>query len=107
MDSLVTTVLLLFTVLLFSAFLAMQLRKKERALLKAKEEVAQMKRNILWARGGTIYARRGFMRMPGVQKEAAKGKLSNATGDWVGLSRERVRRIQEEYFQRRRKPKSF
>jgi hypothetical protein len=107
MDSLVITVLLLFGVLIFATFLAMQLRKKERELARGREEVAQMKRNILWARGGTIYARRGFMRMPGVQKEAAKGKLTNDTNDWVGLSRERVRRIQEDYFKRRRKTKSF
>lgn len=107
MDSLVITMLLLFGLLAFSAFLGLQLRKKERILRQEREAVEQLRRNILWARGGTIYARRGFMRMPGVQKEAAKGKVTNATNDWVGLSRERVRRLQQDYFERRRKQKPF
>lgn len=107
MDSLVITVLLSFGVLAFAAFLGLQLRKKERALRNEREAIAQLRRNIFWAKGGTIYARRGFMRMPGVQKEAAKGKVTNDTSDWVGLSRERVKRIQQDYFQRRRKQKPF
>ncbi|NBX18236.1 MAG: hypothetical protein EBR09_12810 [Proteobacteria bacterium] len=107
MDSLVITVILSLALVLLAAFLGLQLQKKQRILQREREALDQLKRNIFWARGGTIYARRGFMRMPGVQKEAAKGKVTNDNGDWVGLSRERVKRIQQDYFQRRRKQKPF
>jgi len=91
--------LLSFLQLGIAAFLGIQLGKKRRLIKKEAEQVAQLKRNILLARGGAIYARRGFMRMPGLPQ----GKLSNQEGDWTKLTRERVRYIQEEYFTRRKR----
>ena len=99
MDSLVISVLLFFLQLGIAALLGIQLGKKRRLIKREQEQVAQLKRNILLARGGAIYARRGFMRMPGLPQ----GKLSNQEGDWTKLTRERVRYIQEEYFTRRKR----
>lgn len=99
MDSLVGFVLLFLLQLLVAAFLGVQLGKKRRIINKELEQIAQMKRNIVVAKGGAIYARRGFMRMPGLPQ----GKVSNQEGDWAKLTRERVRLIQEEYFAKRKR----
>lgn len=99
MDSVVITVLLFFLQLMIAAVLGLQLGKKRKIINKEQEQVQQMKRNIVLARGGAIYARRGFMRMPSLPQ----GKVSNREGDWAKLTRERVRYIQEEYFTRRKR----
>jgi len=99
MDSVVSFVLFCLLQLMVAAVLGLQLSKKRRIINKELEQIAQMKRNIVTARGGAIYARRGFMRMPGLPQ----GKLSNQEGDWTKLTRERVRLIQEEYFTKRKR----
>ena len=70
MDSMVGFVLLFLLQLLVAALLGLQLGKKRRIINKELEQIAQMKRNIVTAKGGAIYALNGLGVLPDYQTQS-------------------------------------
>lgn len=103
MDSLVTFVILFLLQLMVFAGLSIYTTKRIQTMRRVAKALEDYNNVVTIARGTRRhYARKEWMRVPGMQK---KGKVTDYAGDWVGLTRERVQQLQQDYFQRRRKTK--
>lgn len=103
MDSLVTFVILLTLQLIVFAGLSVWTARRI-VKMRRVAQALQDYNNVLNVARGTrrFHARKEWMRVPGMQR---KGKVTDYAGDWVGLTRERIQQLQQDYFQRRRKTK--
>lgn len=103
MDSLVTFVILLLVQLMVFAGLSIYTSRRIEKMRRVARALQDYNNVLQVARGTRRYnARKEWMRVPGMQK---KGKVTDYEGDWVGLTRERVQQLQQDYFQKRRKTK--
>lgn len=103
MDSLVTFVILLLLQLMVFAGLSVYTSRRIDKMRRVARALQDYNNVLHVARGTRRYnARKEWMRVPGMQK---KGKVTDYAGDWVGLTREKVQQLQQDYFQRRRKTK--